>query len=48
MSVNTMTFEQSGAWLEALYEEATGQKSTIQITNTQDFITVGTTNQRTW
>ena len=43
MSVNTMTFEQSGAWLEALYEEATGQKSTIQITNTQDFITVGTT-----
>ena len=43
MSVNTMTFEQSAAFLTALYEEATGQKSTIQVSNTADFITVGTT-----
>ena len=43
MSVNTMTFEQSAAFLTALYEEATGQKSTIQIANTSDFTTVGTT-----
>lgn len=43
MSVNAMTFEQSAAFLTALYEEATGQQSTIQITNTADFTTVGTT-----
>lgn len=43
MSVNAMTFEQSAAFLTALYEEATGQKSTIQISNTADFTTVGTT-----
>ena len=43
MSVNTMTFEQSAAFLTALYEEATGQKSTIQIANTADFTTVATT-----
>lgn len=43
MSVNTMTFEQSAAFLTALYEEATGQHATIQITNTADFTTVGTT-----
>ena len=43
MSVNTMTFEQSGAFLTLLYEEATGQKPTIQIANTADFTTVGTT-----
>lgn len=43
MSVNTMNFEQSGAFLTALYEEATGQKPTIQITNTADFVSVGTT-----
>lgn len=43
MSVNTMSFEQSAAFLTALYEEATGQKSTIQVSNTSDFITVGTT-----
>lgn len=42
MSVNTMNFEQSAAFLTALYEEATGQKPTIQITNTADFISVGT------
>ena len=43
MSVNTMTFEQSSAFLTALYEEATGQKPAIQIANTADFISVGTT-----
>lgn len=43
MSVNTMTFEQAGAFLTALYEEATGQKPTIQITNTADYVSVGTT-----
>lgn len=43
MSVNTMTFEQSAAFLTALYEEATGQQPTIQVSNTADFISVGTT-----
>ena len=43
MSVNTMTFEQSAAFLTALYEEATGQQPTLQVANTADFITVGTT-----
>ena len=43
MSVNAMTFEQSAAFLTALYEEATGQQATIQISNTADFTTVGTT-----
>lgn len=43
MSVNTMNFEQSAAFLTALYEEATGQKPTIQVANTADFTTVGTT-----
>lgn len=43
MSVNTMNFEQSAAYLTALYEEATGQQPTIQVANTADFTTVGTT-----
>ena len=43
MSVNAMTFEQSAAFLTALYEEATGQQASIQISNTADFTTVGTT-----
>ena len=43
MSVNTMSFEQSAAFLTLLYEEATGQRPTIQIANTADFISVGTT-----
>lgn len=43
MSVNTMSFEQAGAYLTALYEEATGQQPTIQIQNASDFITIGTT-----
>ena len=43
MSVNTMNFEQSSAFLMDLYKEATGQYPAIQIANTQDFTTVGTT-----
>ena len=43
MSVNTMNFEQSAAFLTALYEEATGQEPTLQIANTADFTSVGTT-----
>ena len=43
MSVNTMTFEQSAAYLTELYKEATGQYPSIQIQNTADFTTVGTT-----
>lgn len=43
MSVNTMNFEQSAAFLTALYEEATGQQPTLQIANTADFVSVGTT-----
>lgn len=43
MSVNTMTFEQAGAFLTALYKEATGQNPTIQIANTADYVSVGTT-----
>ena len=38
-----MTFEQSAAYLIALYKEATGQYPSIQIQNTADFTTVGTT-----
>lgn len=43
MSVNTMSFEQSAAFLTALYKEATGQQPTLQVANTADFTTVGTT-----
>lgn len=43
MSVNTMSFEQSAAFLTSLYQEATGQQPTLQIANTADFTTVGTT-----
>ena len=43
MSVNTMSFEQSAAFLTALYEEATGQEPTLQVANTADFTSVGTT-----
>lgn len=42
MAVNTMTFEQSAAFLQDLYEQATGQKS-IAVTDTGTFTTVGTT-----
>lgn len=43
MSVNTMSFEQASAFLTALYQEATGQYPAIQIANTSDYISVGTT-----
>lgn len=43
MSVNTMSFEQSAAFLTALYEEATGQSPSLKIANTADFTSVGTT-----
>ena len=43
MSVNNMTFEQSAAFLTDLYKEATGQYPAIQVTNTADFTSVGTT-----
>ena len=40
MAVNNLTFEQSSAFLTDLYEEATGQQSTIQVTDTGTFTTV--------
>lgn len=43
MSVNTMAFEQSAAFLTELYKEATGQYPSLQVSNTADFTTVGTT-----
>lgn len=43
MAVNSMTFEQSAAFLEDLYEQATGQESAIAVTDTGTFTTVGTT-----
>ena len=43
MSVNTMTFEQSAAFLTALYREATGQQPTIQVEDTGSFTSVATT-----
>lgn len=43
MSVNTMDFEQSAAYLTALYREATGQNPTIQITTPATFTSVATT-----
>ena len=43
MSVNTMNFEQAAAFLTDLYKEATGQYPAIQIANTSDYTTVGTT-----
>lgn len=43
MGVNSMTFEQSAAFLTDLYEQATGKKPTIAVTDTGKFTTVGTT-----
>ena len=43
MSVNSMNFEQSAAFLTALYQEATGQQGTLQVANTADFTSVATT-----
>lgn len=42
MSVNSLTFEQSAAFLTDLYEQATGEKS-IAVTDTGTFTSVGTT-----
>lgn len=43
MSVNSLTFEQSSAFLMDMYEEATGQQSTIQVVDTATFTSVATT-----
>lgn len=43
MSVNSLTFEQSAAFLMDMYKEATGKDSTIQVVDTGTFTTVGTT-----
>lgn len=43
MSVNSLTFEQSSAFLMDMYEEATGQYSTIQVVDTATFTSVATT-----
>ncbi len=43
MSVNSLTFEQSAAFLMDMYEEATGKDSTIQVVDTGTFTTVATT-----
>ena len=42
MGVNSMTFEQSAAYLTALYKEATGKEPVLQITDTGKFTSVGT------
>lgn len=41
MAVNNLTYEQSYAFLNDLYEQATGQKPTILATDTGTFVTVG-------
>lgn len=43
MSVNTLTFEQSAAFLEDMYSEAMGGEATINVVDTGTFTTVGTT-----
>lgn len=43
MSVNSLTFEQSAAFLEDMYAEAMGGESTINVVDTGTFTTVGTT-----
>lgn len=43
MSVNTMTTEQAGAFLMALYKEVTGQESTIKVVDSKTYTSVGTT-----
>lgn len=43
MSVNTMSFEQSAAYLTELYKESTGQYPTLQVTDTSNFTSVATT-----
>ena len=43
MSVNSLTFEQSSAFLMDMYKEATGQESTVQVVDTATFTSVATT-----
>lgn len=43
MSVNSLTFEQSAAFLEDMYKEAMGGEATINVVDTGTFTTVGTT-----
>lgn len=43
MSVNSLTFEQSSAFLMDMYEEATGQQSSVQVVDTATFTSVATT-----
>ena len=40
MAVNNLTYEQSYAFLTDLYEQATGKKSDITVTDTGTFTTV--------
>lgn len=47
MAVNEMTFEQSATMLNALVEQATGQKPAIEVTDTGTFTTVAQTLLRT-
>ena len=43
MSVNSLTFEQSSAFLMDMYKEATGQESSVQVVDTATFTSVATT-----
>jgi len=43
MSVNSLTFEQSAAFLMDMYKEATGRESTINVVDTGTFTSVATT-----
>ena len=47
MAVNDLTFEQSATFLNDLVEQATGQKPTIEVTDTGTFTTVATTLLKT-
>lgn len=47
MAVNNLTYEQSYAFLTDLYEQATGQKPQIAVTDTGTFVTVGQTLLKT-
>ena len=43
MGVNSLTFEQSAALLNALRAEATGTNAASQVIDTKDFVSVATT-----
>ena len=43
MSVNTLDFEQSAAFLMDMYEEATGKNVSVQVVDTATFTSVATT-----